>query len=113
VMLLGLLHHLSDDESRTLLGLAAQALAPTGRVIAVDTCFEPSQGRVSRWMSRNDRGEYVREPEGFTALARDYFGDVTGEVLATTTRVPGSFWLMRMARPVQVQTPAEAPATTI
>jgi SAM-dependent methyltransferase len=113
VMLLGLLHHLSDDESRTLLGLAAQALAPTGRVIAVDTCFEPSQGRVSRWMSRNDRGEYVREPEGFTALARDYFGDVTGEVLATTTRVPGSFWLMRMARPVQVQTPAEVPATTI
>jgi hypothetical protein len=42
----------------------------------------------------------------------DYFGDVTGEVLATTTRVPGSFWLMRMARPVQVQTPAEVPATT-
>lgn len=99
VMLLGLLHHLSDDESRTLLRLAASALAPGGRVIAVDTCFEPNQGRVSRWMSRNDRGGYVREPAGFTALAREHFGDVTGEVLATTTRVPSSFWMMRMAGP--------------
>jgi hypothetical protein len=81
-------------------------------VIAVDTCFEPNQGRISRWMSRNDRGEYVREPDGFTTLARDYFNDVAGEVLATTTRVPGSFWMMRMASPIRVETPAESPATT-
>jgi SAM-dependent methyltransferase len=104
VMLLGLLHHLSDEESRTLLGLAAEALAPNGRVIAVDTCFEPHQGRISRWMSRNDRGAYVRDPAGFTALAREFFGDVEGEVLATTTRIPSSFWMMRMASPAAVAT---------
>jgi SAM-dependent methyltransferase len=99
VMLLGLLHHLSDEDSRTLLGLAARALAPGGRVISVDTCFEPTQGRISRWMSRNDRGEFVREPAGFTALAEQHFGTVDGEVLATTTRIPSSHWMMRMAEP--------------
>jgi SAM-dependent methyltransferase len=105
VMLLGLLHHLSDEQSRELLGLAGRALAPGGRVITVDTCFEPTQGRISRWMSANDRGEYVREPEGFTALAHEFFKDVEGEVVNDATRIPSSHWMMRMSDPL----PAKAP----
>ena len=100
VLLLGLLHHLSDDESRVLLDVAASALAPGGRVIAVDTCYEPNQGRISRWMSRNDRGEYVREPEGFVKLAQASFADVDGVVLDDVTRVPSSFWMMKMREPL-------------
>jgi SAM-dependent methyltransferase len=100
VLLLGLLHHLSDEDSRTLLRVAARALAPGGRVIAVDTCYEPGQGRVSKWMSDNDRGEYVREPAAFEALARESFTDVSGEVIDDAIRVPSSFWLMRMTSPV-------------
>jgi len=102
VMLLGLLHHMSDDDCRVLLDLAARALGPGGRVISVDTCFEPSQGRISRWMSRNDRGGYVREPAGFVALAREAFADVDGEIVSDATRIPGSFWLMRMRGPLRV-----------
>jgi SAM-dependent methyltransferase len=100
VMLLGLLHHLPDDDSRQLLRLAARALAPGGQVISVDTCFEPNQGRISRWMSRNDRGEHVRTPENFVALAQEAFDDVDGEVVDDATRIPSSFWLMRMRKPV-------------
>jgi SAM-dependent methyltransferase len=100
VLLLGLLHHLSDAESRSLLRVAAQALAPGGKVIAVDTCYAPGQGRVSKWMSDNDRGEHVREPAAFEAIARESFADVSGEVVDDVTRVPSSFWLMRMASPL-------------
>jgi SAM-dependent methyltransferase len=100
VMMLGLLHHLSDGESRELLDLSARALAPGGRVISVDTCYEPTQGRVSRWISDNDRGEYVRDPEAFARLARASFRVVTGQVLAGVTRVPGSFWMMTLRVPV-------------
>jgi hypothetical protein len=70
-------------------------------VISLDTCFEPTQGSISRWMSANDRGEYVREPAGFVALARTAFDDVDGEVLAQATRIPSSYWLMRMRAPLQ------------
>jgi SAM-dependent methyltransferase len=103
VLLLGLLHHLSDDESRHLLRVAARALAPGGRVIAVDTCYEPDQGRISRWMSDNDRGEHVRRPEAFVALAREAFGEVDGDVIDDATRVPSSFWMMRMRTPLEAQ----------
>ena len=100
VMLLGLLHHLPDGQARDLLRLAARALAPDGRVISVDTCFEPGQGRISRWMSANDRGEYVREPEAFVAIARESFAKVDGEVVDDATRIPSSHWMMRMSAPI-------------
>jgi SAM-dependent methyltransferase len=108
VMLLGLLHHMSDDQSRKLLQLASRALAPDGVVISVDTCFEPSQGAVSRWMSRNDRGEHVREPEQFVALAEQAFGKVDGEVVSGVTRIPSSHWMMRMRMPVLTADSVEA-----
>jgi SAM-dependent methyltransferase len=99
VLLLGLLHHLSDEASNELLSLGASMLGPEGRVVAVDTCFEPTQGRISRWMAENDRGEYVRRPEEFVALAQEQFHVVEGDSLSTVTRIPGSYWMMTMSRP--------------
>lgn len=99
ILLLGLLHHLSDSDSDALLALCGQVLAPGGKVIALDTCFEPSQGRISRWMSENDRGEYVREPEGFVELASARFRAVKGTIVSDVTRVPGSYWMMTMSGP--------------
>jgi Methyltransferase domain len=98
VLLLGVLHHLSDAQSAELLDLSAGALAPDGRVIAVDTCFEPGQGRIARWMAENDRGEYVREPSAFVELATGRFERVEGEIWSHVTRVPGSYWMMHMSQ---------------
>ena len=96
VLLLGLLHHLSDEESRDLLELCASILAPGGRVVSVDTAFVPDQGRLSRWMSENDRGEFVRYPEQFEALAHPYFESTQSEIVSSTGRVPGAYVLMTM-----------------
>lgn len=100
ILLLGLLHHLSDEQSRKLLEVSAAALAPGGRVISVDPCFEPNQGRISHWMSANDRGEYVRTPDAFVALADGKFEDIGGEILDDVTRIPSSHWMMRLRKPV-------------
>jgi SAM-dependent methyltransferase len=100
VLLLGLLHHLSDEQCTGLLNLAASVLSPSGRVVSVDTCFEPTQGRISRWMSANDRGEYVREPAEFEKLALQSFGQVDGKVINDLTHVPANFWMMRMTAPL-------------
>ena len=54
-------------------------------------------------MSDNDRGEHVRTPEAFVALAREAFGEVDGEVVDDVTRVPSSFWMMRLRTPLQTQ----------
>lgn len=97
VLLLGVLHHLSDDESSELLRLIAGVLSPTGRVVALDTCFTPGQGRTSRWMAEHDRGEYVRTSDEFVALAAPHLRVTKGEVLSDSTRLPGSYWMMSLA----------------
>ena len=99
VLLLGLLHHLSDKDSRNLLELCAGILSSGGRVVSVDTAFVPGQSRLSRWMSDNDRGEFVRDPDGFKALATPYFGFTTTEIVAGTGRIPGAYVLMTLAEP--------------
>jgi SAM-dependent methyltransferase len=99
VLLFGVLHHLSDAECATLLDLAARGLADGGRVISVDPTLHPGQGRMSRWMSENDRGEHVRTPEGFDALARASFGEVRTEILDTVSRVPSSHYMMVLTTP--------------
>jgi SAM-dependent methyltransferase len=106
IALLGLLHHLDDESCAELLRTCEEALAPGGRVLSVDPCFEPGQGRVSRWMSTNGRGGHVRPPAEYVGIAQESFVDVQGEVLAGVTRIPSSFWLMRM------RTPAHAPVNS-
>lgn len=96
ILLLGLLHHLGDEESRNLLELCASILAPGGRVVSVDTAFVPDQGRISRWMSENDRGEHVRHPEQFEELAAPYFGSIRTEIVSGTGRIPGAYVLMTL-----------------
>jgi len=96
VMLMGVLHHLSDAECKELLATIRGTLASNGRVISLDTCFAEGVGPVSRWMAEHDRGEYVRTPEGFSSLAGEFFTDVAGKTLDGITRVPSSFWVMQM-----------------
>jgi SAM-dependent methyltransferase len=100
VLLLGLLHHLDDADSASLLDLSARALAPGGRVVSCDTTVHEGQRRVSRWMSENDRGGYVRRPESYDSLARARFGELETHLLDDLTRVPTSIYMMRMAAPL-------------
>jgi SAM-dependent methyltransferase len=100
VLLLGLLHHLDDADSASLLDLSAKALAPGGRVVSCDTTVHEGQRRVSRWMSENDRGGYVRRPESYDSLARARFGELETHLLDDLTRVPTSIYMMRMAAPL-------------
>jgi SAM-dependent methyltransferase len=100
VLLFGLLHHLDDADCLTLLDLSARALAPGGRVVSCDTTVHEGQHRVSRWMSENDRGQYVRWPKSYDSLARARFGELETNVLDTLSRVPTSIYIMRMAAPL-------------
>jgi SAM-dependent methyltransferase len=100
ILLFGLLHHLDDDQCATLLDLSAKFLTPGGRVVSCDPTLHEGQARISRWMSENDRGEYVRRPESYDRMAQARFGDLETRVLDGQTRVPTSHYMMRMAAPL-------------
>ena len=88
VIALGVLHHLGDDDAAALIALAAAVLAPGGALVTYDPTLVPGQARISRFLVRRDRGQCVRPPDGYAALARAAFADVTTEVVSGHLRVP-------------------------
>lgn len=100
VMLMGLLHHLDDDACDALLDLVARGLAPGGRVVSLDTVLFPGQSAFSRLLAKNDRGDFVRYPEGFAAIARRHFRSIEQRRVGDTRRIPSAHFMMILSDPL-------------
>jgi len=100
VLLMGLLHHLADTESHSLLDLAVESLAPGGRVVTLDTVLFQGQSRLSRFLAARDRGKHVRTPEAFLALAGQHFCSVESQTMGDTWRSPSAYFLMKLSDPL-------------
>lgn len=98
VMMMGLLHHLDDDTSSALLGTIAKALAPTGRVVALETVIYDGQAPLCRLFSKNDRGEFVRRPEHYRRLGLRSFGEESGRIVGGFP-FPTECYLMTLRAP--------------
>jgi SAM-dependent methyltransferase len=73
---IGLLHHLDDDGAKRLIKHLHDRLAPGGRLVTFDCAYWPDQTRAARFMISKDRGQNVREGEGYRDLARSCFDKV-------------------------------------
>jgi len=80
VLALGLLHHLDDLAAESIMQLAFQSLKPGGVLLTFDPCLEPSQSRVARFLISHDRGQNVRDKDGYQAIAKLCFPDPQIEV---------------------------------
>lgn len=93
VLALGVLHHLSDDEARSLFHLAKDALAPGGYVVTFDPCYASGQNPIARYLISRDRGQNVRNSTGYNAIASEHFSSVKG-VLKHRAWIPYTHWFM-------------------
>ena len=76
VLMMGLLHHLTDDECVALLRLAKSAMKDGGKLLTLDGCYREGQSRLARYFLDSDRGEYIRTPESYIRIAQSVFGEV-------------------------------------
>jgi SAM-dependent methyltransferase len=88
VLAIAVMHHLDDHGADRMLGAAAAALAPGGRLVTLDPALTPGQPRVARWLISRDRGAHARAPEGYRELAARRFESVTPTVRHDLARVP-------------------------
>jgi len=93
VLATGVLHHLSDDEARTLMRLARIALKSDGRFVSIDPVWADGQHPVARFLISKDRGQHVRDSAGYERLARHEFSQVHGRVRHRTW-LPYTHWIM-------------------
>src|SRR5690606_23814116 len=88
VLAMGVLHHLDDGEADDLLRMAASALRPGGRFIALDGVLTENQGAIERAIVLRDRGRFVRSADGYERLARARFDDVESRIYHGQLRIP-------------------------
>jgi len=88
VIAFGLLHHLNDREALQVFELAAAALKPGGRLITFDGCFLENQSPIARYILSKDRGQNVRTPKGYLAIAAQIFSKITFNIRSDLLRIP-------------------------
>jgi SAM-dependent methyltransferase len=99
VMLFGLIHHLDDVTADNLLDVLSNGLSASGRIVAVDTCFTPTQSHVARFMAASDRGKFVREENAYRRLASKRFADVETKIVDGVCRIPFTAVITTLAEP--------------
>ena len=93
VLACGVLHHLDDTAVSLLLKLASQALRKGGRFVSIDPVFTENQNYFAKFLISRDRGQYVRDVDGYTRLAKQEFETVNGMVRHRTW-IPYTHWTM-------------------
>jgi SAM-dependent methyltransferase len=94
----GVLHHLDDAEATGLFEIAKRALAPGGRLVTFDGAYVDGQSRIARYFLSRDRGQYVRSPEAYAALASRVFGKVDVSIHHNLLRIPYTHVILECAR---------------
>lgn len=91
---IGVLHHLSNQDSAHLIRVAAATLKPGGRLITLDPCFDERQSALARFVIRRDRGKNVRTLQGYTDLAGLAFSNVQSTLWLDPLRIPYTFGIL-------------------
>ena len=79
-LLIGVLHHLSEDEVEGLLSKVSFLLSKDGKLVTFDCAIVKGQHRVARLLAKLDRGRFVRSPQHYRALIERAF-DVETEIV--------------------------------
>ena len=80
-ILSAVLHHLDDEEARSLFMLLRRAVRPGGRVVTIDNVFIDNQNKIAKFIISRDRGRNVRTAEGYQSLAEGVFDILDTQIL--------------------------------
>jgi SAM-dependent methyltransferase len=98
ILLLGVLHHLTDTECSGLLSALVTGLKPGGFLVTLDPAFEDDQHPISRVVSRLDRGRYVRHHLKYREMISRSFEIEATYLKRDFLRVPSTTALFRASR---------------
>lgn len=99
VLMLGLLHHLSDEHARSTLAIASRVLRPEGRLFTIDPCWSKGQHWMARFLIGRDSGRMIRDEHRYQLLARTSFAEVRTVVRHDLLQVPYTHCILNGFQP--------------
>jgi SAM-dependent methyltransferase len=83
----GVLHHLSDEMVGRVIDLVRKVVRPGGRFVTIDPCYAAGQNAIAKLIIDNDRGEFVRDRDGYVPLLAG-LGEVSAAIHHDLLRIP-------------------------
>ncbi len=77
---IGVLHHLADSDATSMLRALSEMLVPSGRFVAAEPVWEPTQRTTARVLAALDRGRFVREQLRYVELLSPWFPHIECEI---------------------------------
>ena len=90
ILLLGVLHHLTDLQIRSLMVKIKDLLSSRGRLITLDGVFVRHQNPIARLLLKLDRGRYVRYQSEYISLLSSALTVEQSHVKTDFLRIPYS-----------------------
>ncbi len=90
ILLLGVLHHLSDEQVQLLFKKVSDLLSVNGKMITHDPVFVEGQGGIARFFLKNDRGTFVRYRDEYLSLISADLLIVEHQIKTDLLRIPYS-----------------------
>ena len=85
ILLLGVLHHLTDQQILSLMSVIKNLLSENGKLITFDGVFVSKQNPIGRILLKLDRGRYVRTQQAYHTL-------ISSELRVTSSHIRHDFY---------------------
>ena len=98
VLAIGLVHHLNDEEARGLYKTGYNSLKNGGTMFTSDNAFYKGQSFIAQYISSKDRGQHVRYPDQYQALAFSAFEKVEVIIRHDMIRLPQTACILKCSK---------------
>lgn len=91
ILLMGVMHHLDDDELESLFESLKKISHSKTRLVTLDGCFRKGQNIIAKMLISMDRGQNVRDANGYSTILKKSYGSVNLTIREDLTRFPYTF----------------------
>ena len=102
VMSAGVIHHINDEVALELIKKAYYALKPGGTFVSFDPVLVENQNFISRFLIKNDRGEFVRTKEQYKRLISEIYKEYETFHMNNLHYFPYDLFIMKGIKPIHV-----------
>ena len=95
IIILGVMHHLDDQQLTQLMASLKNRLNSDGVLITFDVAYEDKQNLIAKFLAKNDRGKFVRTKEQYLEFVSLAFSVEQADLHHDLLRVPYTHLITR------------------
>jgi len=95
IIILGVMHHLDDQQLTQLMRSLKDRLTRDGVLITFDVAYEDKQNLIAKFLAKNDRGKFVRTKDQYLEFISPTFSVEQADLHHDLLRVPYTHLLTR------------------